>query len=419
MATLVNNIVFKLYIFLVSIIPIALITGPFLPDLIISLSGIITIYYLTKKKFQFNIFKNYIINFLIIFYLYILILSLFSSNIILSLESSLFYFRFIFFSLTIYFLLIHFENFKKYFFYILLFTIFLVSVDGIIEFFLNINLLSLFNYGIYIESASTQARISGLFRDEWVIGSYLIRLMPILIYLYLNINIDNIFKKIFFLTILTSSLTIILSGERAALIYLFFLFFILSIFLIKKTKKYKFFLFLPILFSIFLTPLFNEKLKNRVIHGFENYTSLNSEKNIYLRYYESSFKMFLDKPFFGYGPKMFREVCKNFIPQDTHFGCSTHPHNHYAQLLGETGFIGFLFLLIAFIYFFTNLFKLFLYDNKYNTRDYLSLVSILTLFVINLQPLIPTNNFFGNWINIFYYLPLGFYLYTLDKKIIR
>jgi len=412
---LVNNLFFKLNIFLIILIPIALITGPFLPDLMISISGIITIYYLIKRKFNSFLFNHYIIKFLLVFYLYILILSLFSSNIILSLESSLFYFRFIFFSLTIYFLLTHYKKFKIYFFYILLFTILIVSTDGVVEFFLNVNFLSLFNYDIYISSASTHSRLSSLFRDEWVIGSYLVRLMPILIYLYLNINLGKNLKKIFFLTIFLSSLAIILSGERAALIYLFLLFFIFSIFYIKKIKKYKLFIFLPVLFLIFLIPLLNDKLKNRVMHGFENYTSLNIENNIYLKYYDSSIKMFLDKPFFGHGPKMFRVVCKKYIQNDTNYGCSTHPHNNYVQLLGETGFIGFLFLLISFIYFTTNLFKFFLFDNQYDLKKYLSSVVLLILFIINLQPLIPTNNFFGNWINIFYYLPLGFYLHSLEK----
>lgn len=412
---MVNNLFFKLNIFLIILIPIALITGPFLPDLMISISGIITIYYLIKRKFNSFLFNHYIIKFLLIFYLYILILSLFSSNIILSLESSLFYFRFIFFSLTIYFLLTHYKKFKIYFFYILLFTILIVSTDGVVEFFFNVNFLSIFNYDMYIHSASNHSRISSLFRDEWVIGSYLVRLMPILIYLYLNINLGKNLKKIFFLTIFLSSLAIILSGERAALIYLFFLFFIFSIFYIKKIKKYKLLIFLPVFFSIFLIPLLNDKLKNRVIHGFENYTSLNIENNIYLKYYDSSIKMFLDKPFFGYGPKMFRVVCKKFIQNDTDYGCSTHPHNNYVQLLGETGFIGFLFLLISFIYFTTNLFKYFLSDNQYDLKKYLSSIVLLILFIINLQPLIPTNNFFGNWINIFYYLPLGFYLHSLEK----
>ena len=412
---MVNNLFFKLNIFLIILIPIALITGPFLPDLMISISGIITIYYLIKRKFNSFLFNHYIIKFLLIFYIYILILSLFSSNIILSLESSLFYFRFIFFSLTIYFLLTHYKKFKIYFFYILLFTILIVSTDGVVEFFLNVNFLSLFNYDMYINSASIHSRLSSLFRDEWVIGSYLVRLMPILIYLYLNINLGKNLKKIFFLTIFLSSLAIILSGERAALIYLFLLFFIFSIFYIKKIKKYKLFIFLPVLFLIFLIPLLNDKLKNRVMHGFENYTSLNIENNIYLKYYDSSIKMFLDKPFFGHGPKMFRVVCKKYIQNDTNYGCSTHPHNNYVQLLGETGFIGFLFLLISFIYFTTNLFKFFLFDNQYDLKKYLSSVVLLILFIINLQPLIPTNNFFGNWINIFYYLPLGFYLHSLEK----
>ena len=43
-------------------------------------------------------------------------------------------------------------------------------------------------------------------------------------------------------------------------------------------------------------------------------------------------------------------------------------------------------------------------------------ICILTLFLINLFPLIPTGNFFSNWLNIFYYLPIGFFLWSVDKN---
>ena len=60
--------------------------------------------------------------------------------------------------------------------------------------------------------------------------------------------------------------------------------------------------------------------------------------------------MFLDKPIFGHGPKMFRVICKKNKYATGVRPCDTHPHNFYIQLLAETGIIGFSFLFIALVY---------------------------------------------------------------------
>jgi hypothetical protein len=38
------------------------------------------------------------------------------------------------------------------------------------------------------------------------------------------------------------------------------------------------------------------------------------------------------------------------------------------------------------------------------------------MVLISLWPLLPSGNFFGNWLNVIYYLPLGFIMYNLNKK---
>ena len=98
--------------FLLIIIIPSLVTGPFLPDLFISIIGILFLFkfFINIKKNQYNLSINKFIIFFFIFYALIIISSLFSENIFHSFESSLFYFRFGVFTLAVPYLLL--ENKK-------------------------------------------------------------------------------------------------------------------------------------------------------------------------------------------------------------------------------------------------------------------------------------------------------------------
>ena len=85
-------------------LPIFLITGPFLPDLFLSISSILFIILSLKYNLWKNFYDITIVKIFFLFCVLILLRSLFSENIILSLESSLFYLRFGLFSLAIYYL---------------------------------------------------------------------------------------------------------------------------------------------------------------------------------------------------------------------------------------------------------------------------------------------------------------------------
>ena len=203
----------RLLYILFLLLPFSLVTGPFLPDLSISIMGIIIIYYLVKNEFDRSYFLNNVTLFFFIFYLIIFISSLLSERIEFSLGSSLFYFRFYFFSLAILFIL-HKKRKSYYLFFIsLLICLATLSFDGILEFFLGKNTIG---------SSASGGRISGLFRDEWVIGSYLVRILPLFVFTFFIINVKNIYlKNLFYFTSLICVITITISGERAALINLF------------------------------------------------------------------------------------------------------------------------------------------------------------------------------------------------------
>ena len=43
-------------------------------------------------------------------------------------------------------------------------------------------------------------------------------------------------------------------------------------------------------------------------------------------------------------------------------------------------------------------------------------ICLIVYFFVLLWPLIPTGNFFNNWINIISFFPLGIYIYNKKKK---
>ena len=101
--------------YLIILLPIALVTGPFFPDLIISLCGVLIIICILIEKNFFFIKRKILISF-IIYCLYLISLSILKAdNILLSLESSLFYFRFGLFVLSVFYLLSKIPNFENFF----------------------------------------------------------------------------------------------------------------------------------------------------------------------------------------------------------------------------------------------------------------------------------------------------------------
>ena len=92
------------------IIPL-LIAGPFFPDLIVSLSVLVFLVYIIRNK-AFYYFSNKPLIIFFIFCIYCILVSIFvAKDMMLSFESSLFYFRIGVFSCLIWYLI---EQEKKY-----------------------------------------------------------------------------------------------------------------------------------------------------------------------------------------------------------------------------------------------------------------------------------------------------------------
>ena len=98
--------------------------------------------------------------------------------------------------------------------------------------------------------------------------------------------------------------------------------------------------------------------------------------------------------------------------------CNTHPHNFYFQLLAETGFLGFIYVLLLFFYILfllTKNFVFYIIDSSKKISD--SEICLLVGFFLVLWPLTTNGNFFNNWINLMNFYPLGIYLFLRYERI--
>ncbi|MDA7457735.1 O-antigen ligase family protein [Candidatus Pelagibacter ubique] len=411
-----NTVLINLII--ASIIPF-LIWGPFFPDLIVSVSALFFLFYVFKNK-EFYYFFNKPLIIFFIFCIYCISNSIFvAEDMMLSFESSLFYFRIGVFSCFIWYLVEKDKSILIYFYYMLIICFSALVLDGFYQYFTGANI-----FGINIVYPG---RISSFFGDQLIMGSYLSRLFPLLFSLFLIKKKQK--YEIYFIGALfiLVDVLIFISGERSSFFFLN-LSTVFIIILIKEYQKFRLVTFIIAIICVLILTLNSSNLNERMFKGpAEDMGLVKSLKEtvIFSKAHDSlirtAYNMFKDQPLFGHGPKMFRIVCADEKYATGVTPCMTHPHNFYIQLLAETGIIGFLFLFSALVYvIFTALrqFKSIVLRQKRPLTDYQ--VCLLAGILITIWPLTTNGNFFNNWLMIVYSLPVGFYLQSIySKKIIK
>jgi O-antigen ligase len=401
-------------------LPFSLIFSRFFADFSIVIISIIFLFFSIRDK-KYKYYSNYFFYYFLLFYFYIVITSVFAYEILSSFFTSITYIRFILFSLAIWYVLDNNKKFSINFLKFLAISFFALSIDSIIQF--------LFGENILGWKKILEFRISSFFGKELVMGSYIVRLFPLLfgLYFFHRENFKN--HKINFIIIILIFNTVLLSGERTSF-FLLLLFFV-TYFLILNTyifnhRKVIFFSFLTIFFvAIFLvfSPIYKHRFitsTQGLVFGETKFTFFTYQHE---SHYRSALNMFVDKPIIGVGVKQFRYLCDLDKYKINTLSCATHPHNIFIQFLAELGTVGILFYLFVFYLILREIFKLIFLkrNNFYNKNKILFFnISIILCFFINLFPLVPSGNFFNNWLSIIFYIPLGFYLKLhFEKKLLR
>mgnify|MGYP001204566956 CR=1 FL=1 len=267
-------------------------------------------------------------------------------------------------------------------------------------------------------------RIASFFRDELVVGGYILLIgYYSIVQLLDNLKKENIYKFIFNILIFLIPIAIFISGERSNFIKSIIIFTALLLF-INNDKFYlnKIFIIIILISSFGFSMMINKDLKNRYMEFFnriniENQNSNLSEKfeNIkYIVHYKTAFKIFKNYPYLGIGSKNFRNECSKDIYNNekdklTHLRCSTHPHNTHFELLSEQGIIGYILTFSFIIYFLFSCFKTWIIK-----KDYLILFGsfyILTFFI----PLLPGGSIFSTFNGTLFWLIFGLTNYRLSN----
>ncbi len=422
----------KLFSYIFLLIPLFLITGPAIPDIVITTSVIFSIFYFIFLKKYEEILK---INFFIVsivFWSSLLLISFFSYNKINSFQDSIIFIRFLLIPFSAYFIFFKSDKiFIRLLILILLLVVF-VCIDTAFQFF---NYSSEFGFGrdLIGFKSNWYGRLTGPFGNELIPGSYISK-FGLIGYAYLILN-KKFREKTLVHSIYLSLIFVVsyITGERMAFATYAMGLFFLFIFLDGYRKS----IFLSILLGLLTLviimkfhPFYNDF---EVVESTEFHQGLKIEKfykckneteemcstiievqpsfieiitkfntSAYGEIYLLAYKMFIDNPITGIGLNNFKFICETndfYKKLMVNYDCASHPHNIYIQWLSEGGITVFL-IFILYLLFLIN----FIIKNK-GEKNYkiISLIVILIMF----WPIMSTGSLVKNWYGVITFFIIG------------
>ena len=401
---------FKVISFFLTLIPFTLVTGPFLPDLFLTIIAayflVISIIFRLK-----DYYKTKLVYAFVLFYFCILLRGIFSDypyESLLGFNGPIFYFRYLFFVLGIQYLITLNSNLIKIFSLNLAIVLTFTILDGYLQWIVGSNVFGF---------QSPSARVTGIFNNEEILGHFLSRTVPfslgLLIYIY------GSSKKLIFLYIILlviSEILIFISNDRAGFLKIF-QFTLLLIFLSNNFKIVRLVSFGVSIFFIALIISNSDNSKERYQGTLSDVSSTTIPYMPWTPHHDKQFKiaidMFKENPIFGKGPQTFRILCmKNLIYKD---GCTNHPHNYYLQIAGELGFWGLLITTLIIISILTKG-MLYLKNSKSNEYNIKILMPFFIIFVLEIFPLKTTGSFFTTANATFLFIILSFVVGLINKN---
>jgi O-antigen ligase len=233
-----------------------------------------------------------------------------------------------------------------------------------------------------------------------------------------NLNSENKFKKIgYFIFLLFTLLSVLLSGERTALV-IFFIGWILILFLMIKNNTRLILTLVTILFVFTISiALISPSIMNRQVLQIQS-DIINFHNTPYFKIYRLAYKVASENLIFGVGAKNFTSACENITIKNPDlsmyktFPCGTHPHNIYLETFAENGLIGlFIFAIMICILFFN------IISNFKNTRFLTDpiLFGAAIGFLLKAIPIIGGSSIYFTWSSYSLWLMAGL-IYGLSNN---
>ena len=239
--------------FLILIFPVLIITGPAIPDISITLIGLFfLVLFIFRNKYP-EIYNHNCVLTSIIFWMFLLFISLFSENKYLAYRDAIIFLRILLIPIFIYFWILTDEKKIKKLTLVVLISVLFVCFDSIYQFF-NYDSKNGFGQDIfgYFPDFAKYNRLTGPFKDL-VPGSYVAKFSLIgLVYIFLFIKDNRLQNTLSIIYLAIVGIVTYVSGERMSLAtYLLGLFLLIIFF---KTKRLMFLLsFVLIIALCFLT----------------------------------------------------------------------------------------------------------------------------------------------------------------------
>ena len=400
-----DNKILKTLSFLIAIIPISLLSGSLIINIVTILICLIFIIEILKNR-KTSFFFDWSFFLLLFLWSSFVINLFFSQDSYLSASRVIGFVRFIFLAYSIKYIFSHKNQvYKNFILKIWLIIFIIVSCDLLYEYFMGRNILGY--------QSNLDGRLASFLGEELKIGGYYFGFCLISL-----ATIYYLFKKdyrIFFVFVIIFLNISFLIGERSNFLKILISILIILIFYFREHKTKV--LSLVLLCSLtFLSIVYkNDDLKYRYL---VQWNKENISENIYLTHYKTAIFVFKKYPIFGSGIKNFRiEVRKiineNHKDNNTYNNwqvITTHPHQVNFEILAETGLFGYVCFLIFFIVTFFKAFKKLLRESNF-------LLLVSTVFcLIYLNPILPSGSFFTTYGATIFWTNFGIMISFLNSN---